>query len=281
MPSIDNGRVGRRGRIVFKDGKAAPGTALSSPTVSDVVEPGKPGLPGPEGKPGEKGEQGLMGPPGETGPAGPQGPQGEPGPQGIQGEVGPQGDIGPQGPQGIPGPQGPQGLVGPQGPIGLQGPRGDKGDEGDTGTQGPQGIQGIQGPVGAKGDKGDPGTTLTEIPYDLNYAFFDDVVSGTLVGVTLITRNIKLPQNLTLSRAVLERAPEASNCRFEVVLVRAGTSTIVGTINFPTGSYTGVFSFTADVNLIPGDLLKVRATGSGYDITGQGFAATLVGTYYL
>ena len=96
-------------------------------------------------------EAGIEGVPGPAGPAGADGADGPQGPAGADGAQGPQG---PAGADGADGPQGPAGADGADGPQGPQGPAGADGADGADGPQGPQGPAGADGADGADGQNG-------------------------------------------------------------------------------------------------------------------------------
>ena len=161
---------------------------------------------------------------------------------------------GPTGPAG--GPQGPQGPAGVTGPTGAAGTAG---SEGPTGPTGPGGAHGVTGPTGfgVTGPTGTAGTSLTDIPYDFLYAVFDSILPSAPIGGSLITKNLTMPSGLPSSYAQCEVAALTdSTMNIEV------NGIVVGTVIFPATLKVGYFTFASQVNLIPGDILKVVATDS-------------------
>lgn len=142
---------------------------------------------------------------------------------------------------------------GPTGPTGSPGPTG-------AGSDGAAGPTGPLGPTGATGAQGGP----SDIPYDLLFVLYDVVVPESMIGASLITRNLILPQDLTGSLAKSETAPIA-NSTFNIL--KNGVT--IGTIYFAIGSTTGVFTFPTQQSFASGDILKVQATTSGtFDVSG-------------
>lgn len=125
---------------------------------------------------------------------------------------------------------------------------------GPTGPNGgPAGPTGPAG-TGATGPTGATGTPLTSIPYDFLYTVFDSIIPLSIVGGSLIVKNLLLPVNLPGSLAHCENAPVIDST-FDILL--NGIS--IGTIFFAANSTSGVFTFPGSTVMVPGDLLKIKA----------------------
>ncbi|XP_044294384.1 macrophage receptor MARCO [Varanus komodoensis] len=140
--------------------------------MTQRLENGYVGMPGPPGRAGEKGSKGDPGPTGPKGAAGIQGPKGERGSSGLmgpKGSSGPPGAKGDHGNTGPPGSRGPEGAKGQKGEAsnipGQKGDRGEKGSKGDRGSPGSPGAKGDTGMKGSQGIQGYKGEKGTEVGY--------------------------------------------------------------------------------------------------------------------
>lgn len=106
--------------------------------------------------------------------------------------------------------------------------------------------------------------------YDLYFFFGGVPLSGELLALLKVPRQITLPANCTGSQAAADVAPTATAT---VVLQKNGAS--VATITFNTNGTTSFAS--SAVVLAPGDLLAVRAQ-SPADATLAGISITLAGS---
>lgn len=191
------------------------------------------------------------------------GPTGAPGSPGSTGPTGAKGATGPVGTPGVPGLSltGPVGATGPAGPTGAQGSPGNIGPTGPA--SGPTGPTGAGAP-GATGPTGPNGTTLSNIPYDFLWAVYDTIIPESVVGASLIIRNLAFQPGLPGSLCVCEVAPQVDST-FDILL----NDVQIGTIFFPMNTTTGIFVFSNLQLMVPGDVLKVKAqTDATFDPTG-------------
>lgn len=96
---------------------------------------------------------------------------------------------------------------------------------------------------------------ITSLPYDMAFFFAGtpDVANG-LLGSFPIARTVFVDSLATNHQAVAEVAPTA-----QTIFIIKVDATQVGTVTFGAGQTVGVVAFSADVTMIPGDVLKLVA----------------------
>lgn len=96
---------------------------------------------------------------------------------------------------------------------------------------------------------------INSLPYDMSFFFSGtpDVANG-LLGSFAVARTVFVDSLATNHQAVAEVAPTA-----QTVFILRVDATQVGTVTFGAGQTVGVVAFSADVTMIPGDVLKLVA----------------------